>query len=258
MGVPLAATLGRTNPADGQLKGAEQLRDQMWSGMDKNDADQGAVNRGAGYMNQQSAEQRGPQARENTTLANNFASGAGGHQQGAMGLANTLARGQQPSQAAFQLQAGLNQASNMQTSMGRSARGGAALATAGANAQANTANLQQNAWTQGGMLRSKDMAAGRGMLTSAVGQARDQAGQRLSQTNDMMAGNQGRNDQYSINSGKAAVGLGNVANGMAGQDLQYYQGGMEAVEAQSEALQMRQDWLADAEKQRIAALREDD
>jgi hypothetical protein len=77
------------------------------------------------------AATRGPQAREDTYLSNQEASGAGGNQGGAVQLANEMAQGAGPSAAAYQLQAGLNQAQDQQAAIGRSARGQAAMATAG-------------------------------------------------------------------------------------------------------------------------------
>lgn len=263
MGVPLQATYGRpagTQEDPGGWGGANKARDEWWQGQGNNDRDQANVGQGAYDANTQAqnAHTRGPQAVENQQLANNEASGAGGHQQGAIGMANTLARGTQPSQAAYQLQHGLNQASDQQTAMGRSARGGAAIATAGANAQANQAALQQNAYTQAGILKAQDMSMGRGMLGSQLQQQRDQAGQRLGQANLLGQNNSDRNDKFAIGMGQAAAGLGDVANQQQQQDLQWYQGGMQSVEAQSEADQQRQRWLADEQNRKVAAAIEDD
>lgn len=237
--------------------GAVNARNEWWAGMDRNDADMGAINKGIGFANGQAANPTAVGATENAGLANNEASGANGHQSGAIGLAGTLARGQQPSQAAYQLQNGLNQATAQQTAIGRSARGGAALATAGADAQANTANLQQNAYQAGGMLRSRDMAAGRGMLAGFTEQQRGQDNQRLGQSNDFAAQNADLRDRASLGFGQAAVGLGGVANAGANQDLQYYNSGMGPVDAQDEANQARQKWAAAAQSQKVSANRQD-
>ncbi len=249
--VPGQALYGR-NPA-----GASAARDEWWNDMGKNDAQQGMVQGGMGYANTQAQTPRGPQATENAGLANNEASGAGGHQQGAIGLAGTLARGQQPSAAAMQLQSGLNQASQQQSAMAAGARGSAGLATAGANMNANRSNLQQNAYAQGGMLRSRDMTQGRGMLNSMLGQQRDQDNARIGQANEFGQANADQNDKYALGMGAAATGLGEVGNAQANQDMLYYQGGMGPVDAQSEADQQRQRWLADANKQANAANLED-
>lgn len=259
----IAATYGRPagTPDDpGGMGGANKARDEWWNREHNNDAQQEQVTGAASYANQQAAlgQDRGPQAVEDAGLAQNEASGANGHQQGAIGLAGTLARGQQPSQAAYQLQSGLNQASAQQASMGRSGRGMAALATGGINAQANTAALQQNAFTQGGLLRSRDMAAGRGMLGTGLGQQQAQDQQRLGQANQLGQFNAQQNDAYSLGMGQAGVGLGGVANSQQQTDLLWHQGGMQPVEAQSEADQQQKKWLADAEAQRIAARKEDE
>ncbi len=250
MAIPVAATYGRTKD------GASDARDQWWDRENDNNEQQAIVGGAANYANGQTQE-RDAQALENQGLSNQEASGANGHQQGAIGLAGTLARGQQPSQAAMQLQRGLQSASAQQQSLGRSARGGAALATAGANQQANTANLQQNAFTQGGMLRARDMAAGRGMLGTALAQQQEQDQNRLGQANQMGQFNADENDRYRLGMGQAAVGLGNVGNAQNQQDLAWHQGGMTSIEAQSEADQQYRQWLADAEKQRLAAEAED-
>ncbi len=241
------------------IKKANDARDEWWAGQGKNDQQQTWTQSGANYAQEQGAlgQDRGATAQQDRGLANNVYGGAGGHQQGAVGLADQMARGSAPSAAAYQLQAGLNQATDQQSSMARSARGGAALATAGANQQANTAALQQNAFTQGGLLRSRDMAQGRGMLGSMLGQQRDQAGQLLGQGNRLNQDNAQRNDAYALGMGNAGVQLGDVANQQQAQDLQWYQGGMQPVDAQSQADQQHQEWNADAEKQRLAAREED-
>jgi hypothetical protein len=261
--MPVAANYGRpagTIDDPGGMGGANKARDEWWNRKADNDAQQGMVNGAAGYANQQAGlgQDRGPMAIEDQALSNQEASGAGGHQQGAIGLAGTLARGQQPSQAAMQLQAGLNQSSAMQQSMAAGARGGAALATAGANMGANTAALQQNAWTQGGLLRSRDMAAGRGMLGTGLGQQQAQDQQRLGQANQLGQFNADLNDKYSLGMGQAGVGLGGAANAQQQTDLAWHQGGMTPVEAQSEAQQQQQRWEGDAERQRVAARKEDE
>ena len=251
--VPPAARFGRN------VNGANDARDAWWNQEGNNDAQQGAIRGGMDYANGQSAlgQSRGPTATEDPTLAANEASGAGGNQAAAIGLAGTLARGQQPSAAAYQLQNGLNQASAQQSAFAHGARGSASLATAGTDAAANTANLQQNAYAQGGILKSRDMATGRGMLGSMLGQQRDQDNSRIGMANDMGQYNANANDQYSLGMGQAAVGLGGVANGQDQQDFQYDQGGLQSVDAQSEADQQHQRWLADAQKQKVAANQQD-
>lgn len=259
-----AASYGRpTGAEDDPIGGgasAEKYRNKWWDQKKANDIQQGIVGAGRGYAEKQAGlgQSRGPTAREDQKLSDQEASGADGHQNGAIGLAGTLARGQQPSQAAMQLQQGLNMATAQQTSMARGARGGAALALAGQNQQANTAALQQNAFTQGGLLRSRDMAAGRGMLGTGLGQQREQDLGRINQANAIGQYNAEANDKYSLGMGGIAVGLGGVGNQQNQQDLGWHQGGMTAVEAQTEAEQQRKEWMGDEESERIAANIEDD
>ncbi len=237
--------------------GATAARDEWWSGQARNDADQSAVSGGIGYANQQAQNPADVGASENYGLASNENSGAGGHQQAAIGLAGTLARGQQPSQAAYQLQDGLNQATRQQSAFASGARGSAALATSSADQRANTANLQQNAYTQGGMLKSRDMAQGRGMLGSQLDQQGQQNNARLGQSDQFGQNNADLNDKYSLGMGSAAVGLGGVANGQDLQDQQYYNSGIGAVDAQSDAGQANKIWRLNAEKQKVSANTQD-
>lgn len=248
---PGAADYGR-NP-DGSIA----ARNEWWAQQNRNDADQGIVQGAEGYANQQAGLNRGAQANESTRYSDQEASGAGGHQQGAIGIARSLATGSQPSAAAYQLQAGLNQSLQQQSAIARGARGSAAIATAGANNAANNAALQQNAYTQGGILRAHDMAIGRGLYGSMLGEQQQQDQARLGQANDMSQFNADLNDKYSLGMGQAAVGLGGVSNAQRGQDFNYYQGGMGVVDAQSEADQQHQRWLYDARKQAAAANNED-
>jgi hypothetical protein len=259
----LQATYGRPagTPEDpGGFGGANKARDEWWKRRDDNDAQQGLVNNGMNYADSHAAlgQSRGATAFEDQGLSDNEASGAGGHQQGAIGLAGTLARGQVPSQAAMQLQAGLNQGMSQQQSMAASARGGAALAVARPNADANIAAMQQSAFTQGGLLRSRDMAAGRGMLGTGLGQMQEQDQRRLGMANQLGQYNAEANDRFSLGMGAAANNLGGTAIGQDKNDLLWYQGGMTSVDAQSEADQQRKRWEADAEAQRIAARKEDE
>ncbi len=259
----IVASFGRpegTKEDPAGFGGANKARDQWWQGQGNNDQQQTWTQAGGNFAQEQGqlGQDRGAVAQQDRGLADNAYSGAGGHQQGATSLADQMARGSAPSAAAYQLQAGLNSATDQQSSMARSARGGAALATAGANQQANTAALQQNAFTQGGLLRSRDMATGRGLLGSQLAQQRDQAGQLMGQGNQLNQFNAKRNDDFSLQMGNAGVAFGDIANQQQAQDLQWYQGGMRPVNAQSEAEQQGQEWKADAEKQRIAALQEDD
>lgn len=234
--------------------GAEDARDEFWNQAGANDADQAGIRAGGAFAAGEAAnaQTRGPMATENVQLANQAASGAGGHQQGAMGLARSMAMGQSPSEGAYQLQAGLDMGSQMQASMGRSARGGAALATGQANAQANTSNLQQNAFSQAGALRAREMAAGRGLYGSLAGQASEQDQARAGMANDMAQGNARRNDAYGLGAGAAQAGFADLGNQQSGQDLGYYQGGMNPINQQSDMYQQGQSWYANNQKTKVA------
>ncbi len=231
--------------------GSAKARDAWWGQMGANNHQQEQVTGGMGYANGQAQADRGPQATEDPRLAGNEASGANGHQAGAIGLAGGLARGMQPSQGAYQLQSGLNQATDYQTALSHSGRGAAALATGGSNAQANTANLQQNAYLQAGALKANDMAAGRGLYGSLLGTQREQDTARLGQANEIGQYNAQANDAYRLGMGNAAVGFGQAGNAQSGMDLSNYQQGMNPVNAQTQANQQRHAWDANSSKQAV-------
>ena len=252
--VPPPAEYGRT-PG-----GAWDAANNWWQHQGDNDTQQSLVNQGTSFAQQAQSNGAGftnAKAGVDKTLQDNADSGADGHQNGAINLAQQMATGSQPSQAAYQLQAVLNQATAQQQSLANSARGGAALATAGANAQANTANLQQNAYTQGGLLKSQDMAAGRGMLNSMSTQQRDQDQQNLGMSNQLNQYNAQQSDQYRLGMGQAGVQLGNVQNGQNQSDLAWYQGGAAPIAAQDEAYQQGQRWIYDRNKQWLADQKKD-
>lgn len=230
--------------------GALKAKGQWMGQMGANDAAQGQAQKGMGWASAQSngAQSRGPTAQENVGQANNEASGANGNQAGAVYLARNLATGNGPSQGAYQLQNSLNQAQDQQAAIARSGRGGASLSTAGDNAQANTAAIQQNGYTQGGILKAQDMAAGRGMYGTLLGQQRDQDNARIGQGNQLSQYNTNANDQYGLGMGNAALGFGGVGNQQDQQDFQNYQQGMNPINAQTEADQQYQAWLANNQK----------
>lgn len=236
-----------------QAGGAEKSRDEFWKQETANDGQQAAVQQGMTTAAQQANHGVPMQVTQDQGLANNASSGAGGNQNQAVSLAGQLAAGNSPSQGAYQLQNGLNQGLAQQTSMGRSARGGAALATAGADAGANAAAMQQNAWTAGGMLRSQDMAQGRGMLGSALGQQRDQDNAQIAEGNSVNQANAQNQDNLRLGMGTASVALGQVGNAQASQDQGVHQAGMGSVDAQDTANQQYKRWQADAQHQKVAA-----
>lgn len=236
-----------------QAGGAEKSRDEFWKQETANDGQQAAVQQGMVTADQQANHGVPMQVTQDPGLAAKAANGAGGNQNEAVSLAGKLAAGNSPSQGAYQLQNGLNQGLAQQMSMGASARGGAALATAGADAGANSAAMQQNAWTAGGMLRSQDMAQGRGMLGSALGQQRDQDNGMIAESNSVNQANATNKDQYQLGMGQAGVALGQVGNAQAGQDFGVHQAGMAPIDAQDTANQQYKRWQADAQNQKVAA-----
>ncbi len=230
----------------GHPGGDIEARNAAWGQQANNDAAQAQSAGGQSYANGQmyGAQSRGPQAQEDAGLAQNEMNSRYGDQNGAIGLARSLASGQGPSEGAYQLQRGLDQGLAQQTSMGRSARGSAAMATAEGNAGANSANLQQNAFTAGGQLRAQDMAAGRGLYGSMTTQQRAQDQGRLDQGNAMSQGNAARNDQYGLGMGNLANQFGELGNAQDQTDFGYYQQGMAPVNDQFQANQMATEWAA--------------
>ncbi len=236
--------------------GANAATDEALARTGSNDAAQIAIDNGVTYQQNQARNGRNP-AQMDAAAANNQASGAGGNQAGAIELARRQAMGAAPSAAAYQMQAGLNQASAQQRAMAAGARGSAALATAGANRNANISNLQQNAFSGAGMLRSREMAEGRGLYGSATNQQRGQDQQMLGMANDFGTANVGAQDSYKLGMGNAAVGLGGVQNAQQGRDFTNERNAWDAIYAQDDANQDRQNWLANNRKQAVAANIED-
>lgn len=169
------------------------------------------------FGNALNAERRGAQAYEDTGLSLNEEM-ARGDQAGAVTLSREAAMGLAPSQAAYQLQAGLDQASNQQLSQAASARGLGAMAVAGGNAAGAIGNLQQNAFTEAGRLRAQEMAEARGMYGSLSGQMRGADQQRLNMGNQMGQYNAGLNEQYGQRMGQlyGQAGQLGASNGQLG------------------------------------------
>ncbi len=182
----------------------------------------------AGYNNPNEAFQ----GKENYgQVANEYASR--GIQGNALGLAQSAAQGDQPSAAQYMMNSGLNTAMANQQAIAGGARGAGGLALAGGNMAANQANLQSQAFNQGGQLRAQEMAQARDAYGNLAGQQRSQDQARLGQGNQMSQFNAGQrqtagmadkvNDiNYRQAMGNISIGQGNVANG--------------AVNAQSTAL----------------------
>lgn len=185
----------------------------------------GQANRAQQYAQQGMMGYRGPQARENQTLSNREALTRGWDQAGALQLSREAAMGQAPSQAAYQMQQGLNQAQASQAGMAGGARGAAGLALAQGNAAANTANLQSEAYNQAAQLRAGEMAQARGMYGQLAGQMREQDLARLQMGNQMGQFNAGLNDQYRL-------GMGNLSNQLRNQDVEWYKAAMAPHQSQ--------------------------
>ena len=244
-------TLQGTDPAQyGQTTnygqygaGSVGARNEAWAQGDISKGQQAAIKGAGGYANDAAQNGTGYQGgAQDAGAAANQASGANGNQSGAIELARRQAMGQSPSAAAYQLQAGLDQGLAQQTSMGRSARGAAGLATEQSNAGYNSGAMEQNAFTQGGMLRSQDMAQGRGLYGSMLNDQRGQDAGAIGQANQMSQHNAQSYDNYRNQMGNAAVGFGAVANGQNGNNLDNFNRGMAPVYAQDEMNQQGQEW----------------
>lgn len=188
------------------------------------------------YRNQARTD-RGPRAWENQELSNREAEARYGDQSGAMQLAREAAMGMAPSQAAYQLQAGLDRGLAQQSAMAGGARGSAGLAMASANQAAAGANMQNQAFTEAGRLRAQEMGDARQLYGGLAGQQRDQDMQRLQMGNQMSQFNAGLNDQYRL--------------GMAGAANQAAQGGLGWYQASQNPY--NQQLGADVEREKIAA-----
>ncbi len=234
----------------GDLSGMTKARDEAWGQMANNDAAQAATvgAQGAANSAMYGSDVRGPQAREDAGLSQNETNSRYGHQNGAIGLAGSMARGNTPSQGAYQLQRGLDQGMAQQASMAGSARGGASLATAQSNQGYNNAAMQQNAFSAAGQLRASDMAQGRGLYGSLTTQQRGQDQERLGQANQMRQGNAARNDAFGLGMGNLANQFGELGNAQDQTDFGYDQMGMAPVNDQFQAEQQRQEWLAGNKK----------
>lgn len=205
-----------TSPYSGQAA--------QWGGEGGADWYAGIGAQGLGQSNAQAdwarqmAQEQGPQAYENQRLSNLEATSRGYHQEGALNLALQGALGNQPSAAAYQMQAGLDQALANQQAMAGGARGAAGLAVAQSNAGANMANLQQNAFNQAGQLRANEIAQYANMYGGLAGQQREQDLQRLGLGNSMSQFNAGNTTQRQL-------GFGQLAN-QANQNSQGWYAGM--------------------------------
>lgn len=188
---------------------------------------------------------RDPQAIEDQTLSDNEAFTRGWDQAGALQLNREAAMGQdpsiqllesaaygdQPSEAAWMMQRGLDQSLAQQQALAGGARGNAGIALAGGNMSGNAVGLQNQAFNNAGQLRAEEMAAARGQYAGAMGQARGQyadlantvRGQdqsRLGMGNQMGQFNATNNDQFRMGMGDLGVKYGQQGLGwyQASQD----------------------------------------
>lgn len=175
-------------------------------------ADSGAI---GGWATGQAQGYRGAMASENQQLSDQEAYSRGYHQNGALQLASEAAMGQAPSEAAYQMQYGLDQGLAAQQAQMGSARGNAGIALASGNAAANSANMMNQTYMQAGQLRAAEMAQARGLYGGLSGQQREQDQSRLQQGSQMSQFNAGLNDQYSL-------GMGNLANQASQNQLGWY------------------------------------
>ncbi len=199
-------------------------------------ADQGhnisdrAFNAGDNANNAMSAGYNNPneafQGKENYgQVANEYASR--GIQSNALDLAQSAAQGNQPSAAQYMMNSGMNTAMANQQAIAGGARGAGALALAGGNMAANNANLQSQAFNQGGQMRAQEMAQARDAYGNLSTQQRGQDQSRIGQGNQMSQFNAGQrqtagmadkvNDiNYRQAMGNISIGHENAANGAVG------------------------------------------
>jgi hypothetical protein len=244
MRVPSAALYGRG------AFGAEKARDETWALEKNNDKEEGFVRGTMGSLAGQaaSAEQR---KLSQDSLQRDRAYDSR-NQDDANEQARRLAAGDWNSSAQQQLRSGVNQAMAQQRALAGSARGGAAIATAGANMAANNAAIGQSGAMQAGLLRSQEMATGRGLLNSGLKSSRDMGLENMDMSNRFNQNNAAMNDKFAMDLGGAGVGLGNASAGQDKSNAAYVKLGMAPIDAQSEANQARREWLVDREKARVA------
>jgi hypothetical protein len=139
-------------------------------------------------------------------------------QQAAMGLA--------PSQAAYQMQSGLDQSLANQQALAGGARGAAGLALAGTNMAANSANMQNQTYNQAAALRAQEMAQGRGAYSNDTNNLVNQTANRLGLANNMAMGNAGQFTNYNLGVGGVGASYGNTGLGYNNGAQNWWQTGM--------------------------------
>lgn len=169
-----------------------------------------------------------PVAREDQFLSNQEASARGWDQAGSMDLAREAAMGQSPSEAAWLMQHGLDQAIAGQSSAAGSARGSNALALAQGNAGANIANLQQQAFTGAMAGRANEMNQNRNLYANQANAMRQQDQNRLGMGNDISKFNANLQSQFMQGMGGLAVQNQAAGQGWMGQAMQPWQNQLDA------------------------------
>ena len=168
------------------------------------------------------------------------------YQQAGLDLTTQAAMGLAPSEAAYQMQRGLDQASAAQNSMQGSARGAAAIANAQGNASSNIAGLQQGVFSEAGQLRAAEMAQARGMMGSQSQALRGMDQDRLNSSNEFGLANRSMGNQQQLGLLAASQGFGgldnsrystnqNAALGNAQLGQGYYQQGLGVATGQAQA-----------------------
>lgn len=213
-------TYNMDTPEYGGKYGADNLADVGLQNMY-------ASQRGGQFAQNQFQGNRGPQAMEDRELANREAASRYGDQAGSVQLAREAALGQAPSQAAYQLQSGLDRSLAQQQAIAGGARGNAGIALASANANAAGANLQNQAFNQAGQLRAQEMADARNLYGGLASNMRSQDQNRLQMGNQMSQYNAGLNDQYRL-------GMGQLANQYNQSGLGWYQASMNPYDKQGQ------------------------
>ncbi len=172
---------------------------------------------------------KGVQAYENQDLSNREADTRSWDQSGSIQLAREAAMGDAPSEAAYQMQAGLDQSLAAQQAQMGGARGNAGIALASGNAAANSANLMNQTYNQAAALRANEMATARGLYGGLAGQMRKDDLTRLGLGNTMSQGNADRTLGYGLGMGQIANGAGANANDMLGTTMNPYKWNTDAL-----------------------------
>ncbi len=185
-----------------------------------------AAGSNANWWQKYAGTNHGPSVVENQQLSNNESATRGGDEAGALQLQREAAMGYAPSQAAYQMQDGLNQSLAAQQAMQGSARGNAGIAMASANAASNGAALQNQTYNQAAALRAQEMATARGMYGGLAGDVRTRDQSRLGMATDVDKFNATDATNNRLGAGDLGAKYGNLGLG-------YYNGAVGANDAQN-------------------------